>query len=220
MKTVKFYYVRHGQTEHNLNRRSQGWCDSPLTAKGLEEVREAGRLLKDVHFDRAYVSSLKRCVDTAAIVLKDRNVPVKYLDGLREINFGQYEATYVVNASEEFLRRRAIMDWKDVGGENLQMLEERIMKTYQQIYDECNDGDNVLIISHGTVFLNMIHFMFGYDISEYRRLCNDNDTILPVPNGFAAVFSHDEGGYHLLQLVGRDKSVLEELNRIKDQVRT
>ena len=217
VKTVKFYYVRHGQTEHNLNRRSQGWCDSPLTPQGLEEARKAGEMLRDVPFDRAYVSDLKRCVDTADIVLEGRDVPVKYLEGLREINFGQFEATYVVTASEEFFRRREILDWKDVGGENLQMLEERVMKTYQQIYDECEDGDNVLIISHGIIFLNMIHFMFGHDIDDYRRLCNDKDYMLPVPNGFAAVFCRTGDEYRLLELIGRDKSVVEELNRIKDQ---
>jgi hypothetical protein len=42
--------------------------------------------------------------------------------------------------------------------------------------------------------------------------------MLPVPNGFVAVFCRQNDEYRLLELIGRDKSVVEELNRIKDQV--
>ena len=35
--------VRHGQTEHNVAARLQGWCDSPLTAEGEEAAAALGR---------------------------------------------------------------------------------------------------------------------------------------------------------------------------------
>ncbi|HAM31511.1 MAG TPA: histidine phosphatase family protein, partial [Erysipelotrichaceae bacterium] len=34
----KVYLVRHGQTEFNVQKRCQGWKDSPLTKKGIEQA--------------------------------------------------------------------------------------------------------------------------------------------------------------------------------------
>ena len=39
--------VRHGQSQWNLENRFTGWWDVDLTAKGEEEARAAGHLLKD-----------------------------------------------------------------------------------------------------------------------------------------------------------------------------
>ena len=38
--------IRHGKTEHNKLGLFTGWEDAPLAADGIEEAREAGRLLK------------------------------------------------------------------------------------------------------------------------------------------------------------------------------
>ena len=48
MKTVRFYYVRHGQTLFNEIGKMQGWCDSPLTQKGIEDAHRAREALKDI----------------------------------------------------------------------------------------------------------------------------------------------------------------------------
>lgn len=40
------YFVRHGQTMFNYFQRMQGWSDSPLTAKGIQDAKKAGQHLK------------------------------------------------------------------------------------------------------------------------------------------------------------------------------
>ncbi|MCI8606749.1 MAG: histidine phosphatase family protein [Hungatella sp.] len=45
MKKVTFYYVRHEETLFNVLNRMQGWCDSPLTEKGVSHAKEARFLL-------------------------------------------------------------------------------------------------------------------------------------------------------------------------------
>lgn len=32
---MKLYLMRHGETLFNTQKRVQGWCDSPLTEKGI-----------------------------------------------------------------------------------------------------------------------------------------------------------------------------------------
>lgn len=52
---ITVYMVRHGQTMLNRYNRLQGWCDSPLTEKGIEDARLAGRHLADIKLDRKSV---------------------------------------------------------------------------------------------------------------------------------------------------------------------
>ena len=63
--------VRHGQSEWNLANRFTGWVDVDLTARGIEEAREAGRALQadGQRFDLVVTSSLRRAVRTSCLVL-------------------------------------------------------------------------------------------------------------------------------------------------------
>jgi 2,3-bisphosphoglycerate-dependent phosphoglycerate mutase len=59
--------LRHGESTWNRENRFTGWTDVDLSEKGLEEAREAGRLLKEggYTFDVTYTSVLKRAIRTS-----------------------------------------------------------------------------------------------------------------------------------------------------------
>ena len=42
----KLVLIRHGESTWNLENRFTGWTDVPLTATGVEQARQAGRLLQ------------------------------------------------------------------------------------------------------------------------------------------------------------------------------
>lgn len=67
MKTI--YLVRHGQTYLNYFYRIQGWSDAPLTKKGEKDVFYTANKLKDIRFDMAISSDLKRAIDSRNIIL-------------------------------------------------------------------------------------------------------------------------------------------------------
>ena len=54
--------LRHGESTWNRDNKYIGWTDVPLTEKGEEEAREAGRVLKEhgIVPDHVYTSYLKR----------------------------------------------------------------------------------------------------------------------------------------------------------------
>jgi 2,3-bisphosphoglycerate-dependent phosphoglycerate mutase len=58
--------IRHGESTWNLENRFTGWTDVPLTATGVTQAREAGRLLAEggFEFDIAYTSVLQRAIWT------------------------------------------------------------------------------------------------------------------------------------------------------------
>jgi len=65
--------IRHGKTENNKLGLFTGWDDVPLAADGVEEAKEAGKLLKlhGFEFDAVYTSWLSRAIETAWYVLDE-----------------------------------------------------------------------------------------------------------------------------------------------------
>ena len=67
MTTV--YLVRHGETIDNARRIMQGQTQGQLNENGIQQAKELGQRLADVHFD-AYVSSdLQRSIETCRLVV-------------------------------------------------------------------------------------------------------------------------------------------------------
>lgn len=62
----KLVLIRHGESTWNLENRFTGWTDVDLTPTGVEQAKQAGRLLKaeGYEFDVAYTSVLKRAIHT------------------------------------------------------------------------------------------------------------------------------------------------------------
>src|SRR6266404_5110649 len=82
---AKLVLVRHGQSLWNLEDRFTGWVDVPLTDKGRDEARNAGKRLKDVRFDVAYTSVLSRAQETLDLILGKNVLAVAHGNSNRSI---------------------------------------------------------------------------------------------------------------------------------------
>ncbi|HRN74498.1 2,3-diphosphoglycerate-dependent phosphoglycerate mutase [Ottowia sp.] len=69
----KLVLIRHGESTWNLENRFTGWTDVDLTPTGVEQARQAGRLLKaeGYDFDLAYTSVLTRAIRTLHLALDE-----------------------------------------------------------------------------------------------------------------------------------------------------
>lgn len=90
---MKLILVRHGESVWNKENRFTGWTDVSLSEKGIEEAKEAGKILKKkgYTFDLAYTSVLKRANDTLYYILDElgqRDIPIKYSWRLNERHYG------------------------------------------------------------------------------------------------------------------------------------
>ena len=88
---MRLYIMRHGETEWNVRRLYQGHSDIPLNENGVALAEITGRGLRDIPFDLAFTSPLRRARQTAEIVLRGRDVPRAEEPKLIEIAFGVYE---------------------------------------------------------------------------------------------------------------------------------
>lgn len=88
--TDYLYLVRHGETLFNVRHKIQGWCDAPLTARGIAQAKIAGQYFKDhdITFDHAYSSTSERASDTLELMT---DMPYTRVKGLKEWNFGTIE---------------------------------------------------------------------------------------------------------------------------------
>ena len=88
MKTL--YLMRHGETLLNVQHKIQGWCDSPLTEKGIKQAQKARDYFskKGITFDHAYCSTSERCSDTLELIV---DMPYTRLKGLKENFYGELE---------------------------------------------------------------------------------------------------------------------------------
>ena len=86
-----FYLVRHGETESNVKKIIQGQSDSPLTKKGINEIKHIDKKLKGVKFDYAFSSDLLRAKRTAEIIALEHKLAIQTNKLLRERRFGNLE---------------------------------------------------------------------------------------------------------------------------------
>jgi 2,3-bisphosphoglycerate-dependent phosphoglycerate mutase len=89
----KLVLVRHGESTWNLENRFTGWTDVDLTSTGVEQAKNAGRLLKadGYEFDVAYTSVLKRATRTLWHCLDEMDrtwLPVVHSWRLNERHYG------------------------------------------------------------------------------------------------------------------------------------
>jgi 2,3-bisphosphoglycerate-dependent phosphoglycerate mutase len=103
---IKLVLLRHGESTWNKENRFTGWTDVPLTEKGIEQAKEAGKILKKENytFDVAFTNVLKRATDTLDIVLKElgiSNIPIYESWRLNERHYGALQG---LNKSETMVK--------------------------------------------------------------------------------------------------------------------
>jgi 2,3-bisphosphoglycerate-dependent phosphoglycerate mutase len=112
--------LRHGESTWNLENRLTGWTDVPLTDRGREEARRAGRLMKEagLFFNGAHVSLLGRAIWTLHLALDAMDqlwLPVEKSWRLNERHYGALQGlnkaeTAAKYGEEQVLRWRRSFD--------------------------------------------------------------------------------------------------------------
>lgn len=90
MKTI--YFVRHGQSQANVDGVYAGQSDSPLTQKGKEQAQSAGDMAKKLKIEKIFSSDLQRAYDTACIIADNLDIDHEKIERtaiLREVNVGK-----------------------------------------------------------------------------------------------------------------------------------
>jgi 2,3-bisphosphoglycerate-dependent phosphoglycerate mutase len=178
------YLVRHGESEWNLARRTQGQIEHPhLTEAGRTQARAAARaLVADLgsrSATRVVTSDLTRAVETADVIVGVLGIDVRTDARLRERSLGQleglpYETSFAIAAEH---------DWTDpdkriAGGESRREVARRMSAALGDL-----DTDAVtVVVSHGDAIRTVLAGRIG---------CRSHQPVwFEVPNGSVAVLDH------------------------------
>lgn len=103
--------VRPGCTDFDEQQRIQGALDLPLNAQGDEQVRQFAAELRDVPLDVIYTSPTEPARTTATRLGESLGLPVKELDGLRNVHQGLWQGLHV----EEVRRKhpKVFKQWQE-----------------------------------------------------------------------------------------------------------
>jgi broad specificity phosphatase PhoE len=155
------YYIRHGETDWNVERRLQGQRDEPLNARGRRQASHCGDILRDLFAQRSrdpasfdYQSSpLKRARQTMELARAALGLAADGYRGepaLSEISFGSWEGFTLAQLHARDPQRLAERErdkWRFLppGGESYQMVAERMRAWYDGLA-----GDAVVVAHGGT----------------------------------------------------------------------
>ena len=189
---MKLYMVRHGQSETNLAKKFTGWSQVNLTEKGIADARRAGEFLKGLTFDRIYSSDLIRALQTAQNAIPGCE-PIQ-LPLLREIGLGSLEMRPIEDCiaeyGEAFVIHRRDYNFAPYGGENRDMIEERMRQFLQML--ENDPCEQAVAFGHAGTLHTALDVVLGTRLDRSH---------LPCRNGSVAMFEYENGRW-LLRLWG------------------
>lgn len=112
----KLVLLRHGESDWNRENRFTGWTDVDLSARGVEEARAAGRLLKaeGLHFELAFTSVLRRAIRTLWLVLEEMDlqwIPVQKSWRLNERHYGALQGLNKAETAARFGEQQ-VLAWR------------------------------------------------------------------------------------------------------------
>lgn len=187
--------LRHGESQWNLENRFTGWVDVPLSPKGQEEAREAGRKLTGYRFDRAYTSVLTRAIDTLRIVLEvigQTDIPIEKNQALNERMYGDLQGLNKADTIQKYgeqqvkLWRRSY-DVPPPGGESLKDTAARVLPYYdEQIRPHLLKDETVIVSAHGNSLRALVMHL--------DRLTPEQVLELNIPTGVPLVYELDGRG--------------------------
>ena len=190
---MEIYFVRHGQTVWNVEKRFQGLSDSPLTELGITQAKLLGEKLKDIKFDKFYSTSLKRANDTANYIKGNREQKVEIFDDFVEISMGDMEGIQQEEFKKlypeqvkNFFFNQLEYNPSSFGGESFLEVRERVAKGLEKFIKLNQDYERVLVVSHGATLKTLLHYISGKDISTL------SDEVIPKNTSYTIVKYENE----------------------------
>lgn len=151
---MKFYIIRHGQTNWNKKGKIQGKTDIELNEEGIEQAKEARKNLENCDIDLIISSPLKRARKTAEIINETRKAPIVFDKALEERGFGEFEGKIRKEIHDEILDSEILANYnlnkQYKGVETIHDLCDRVWNLIDELKEEYHDK-NILLVTHGGV---------------------------------------------------------------------
>ena len=187
--------IRHGESQWNLENRFTGWVDVPLTPKGEQEARDAGKKLKTFRFDCAFTSVLVRAKETLRLILEEigqTTIPIEENKALNERMYGELQGLNKTETAQKYGEHqvkiwRRSFDVPPPGGESLKDTAERVLPYYEnRIRPALLADKTVLVVAHGNSLRSLV--------MQLEHLSKEAVLELNIPTGAPLWYEMDKLG--------------------------
>lgn len=190
-----FYFVRHGQTAWNLERRFQGGNgDSDLLPSSYDDMLKVAEYLSDVPFTRVFASPLRRARITATQISRAMHYRgrLSLRSNIAEVGLGRWEGELVANVQVKYATayhnyRHDLDQFEgaEFGGEGYTRASQRFARFIKNLAQQY-PNDNILIVSHGMALSFGINALLQTPRMAIRTrggLSNTSTTVLSTQDG-------------------------------------
>lgn len=170
--SLSIYFLRHGQTECSRSNAFCGSINSELTPEGYDMAEAFANAYSSVPWTAIFCSPMGRAIATAKPLCTAVGIEPQLRDGLKEINYGEWEGKTPEFISKEYhddyLRWSADPAWyAPTGGEMAITIASRAMGVIEEIKHLYTSG-NVLVVSHKATIRTMLCSLLGIDVGRFR----------------------------------------------------
>jgi broad specificity phosphatase PhoE len=192
---MRLIFVRHGETDWNLERIYQGWTDVPLNALGERQARAAARALAartDLTIRAVYASPLQRAWRTAELVAEALGLHPRPLPGVQELHWGDASGLSFAQVAERWPdlqeRRRTLgLGFQTPGGESGRAFWERVSAAIEEVVAEhhpaAGPDEAVAIVAHGGSIGFALAYLRGDDTATWPSVPLGNAAFCEVRLG-------------------------------------
>lgn len=167
-------FVRHGNTDWNIEQRAQGHSHNPLNERGFMQAEAIGKRLAQENWDVLISSDLLRAKQTAKIISKYTGLDIIYDQRIREISRGTIEGTI---ESERVKKWGKNWHHQDYGEETIEALRQRGVDFVKDVLTTY-ENKKVLVVTHGKFLIQTLHELCPEATDENDLVRNASMTIL------------------------------------------
>ncbi|MBD2810279.1 adenosylcobalamin/alpha-ribazole phosphatase [Xenorhabdus sp. Vera] len=152
---MRFFLVRHGQTQANIDSVFCGKTDLSLTQTGINQAQQIADSLKNITFQSIHCSEMKRAIQTAQIISPSSIPYLPKINSdyrLNELDFGAWELCHHADIAKDdpLAWSHWLADWQNgcpTGGESFKHFSERV-EEYTEVLRSSIATENHLIVAH------------------------------------------------------------------------
>ncbi|MEM7030960.1 MAG: MSMEG_4193 family putative phosphomutase [Chloroflexota bacterium] len=174
-KPTTVLLVRHGQNDWVGKHKLAGWTPGVhLNPYGRKQAESVGKRLAKTRakIDKIYASPLERTVETAELIAKHIDVPIKTYKKIGEVEYGDWTGKEIKKLAEK--KEWAVVqyypsDAQFPKGESLYEMQARAVQAVNKLVKK-HPGQTLLLVSHADLIKSVIAHYLGVHLDLFQRI--------------------------------------------------